>query len=145
MKNSKIIIIIVGVTLLVLCVKGQLQKSVTSFNADLTAPGNGTLFILRDNTVMKLDSNLEVVKTITLKLEPDIPPAEPNLPSEPGFHVEPNLPNPLLDDYTSENMVLSPGNAYHIDADQQYVYVFYLGTIIVLDHNLNQVKSKTLD
>jgi len=111
------------------------QLDVVQSQSDIAAWA-GNVFIIQGNTLQKLDSRLEIIKTVTLQ------PGQPFLPPDPNIRKHGTVA-PIrgggLQIAVGPNSVAT---SCCVTADQNYVYVFYQGTIVVFDHNLNYIRSK---
>lgn len=147
MRRTKIKLELMGSALLVLLftignLGRQLPPSTAKPDADLAA-WSGSLFVIQGNVVKKLDSRLETVKSVELPGSLPLLPPEPNIGAPKAASPEKTAAMELQ---LKQTAGLPPAiGSNRIAADQQYVYVFHEGTIIVFDHNLIHVKSKILD
>jgi hypothetical protein len=96
------------------------------------------VFVLDQATLLKLNSQLNVVKSVELPLSPT--PLVPAFQSDRSMFFAVGEANVLS--------AVEPVDAAiegSVCADLQNVYVLYNGTLFVYDHDLNHQKSKILD
>jgi hypothetical protein len=108
---------------------------VAQSEADITV-WNKNLFLIQGDVIKKLDFQLNVVKTVRL------PSGQPFLPSEPNL-ININIPSDSNGNIQTDDS--SSTESGRISADQQYVYIVYQGRVLVFDHNLIPIKSKTIN
>lgn len=97
----------------------------------------GSVFVLYQARVVKLNDQLEVVKSVQLPLTPT-PLATSSPPDGPA------LPGALEMDTLPLRQPVNPSDEGCVSADQRNIYVLHQSTLYVFDHELNHVKSKIL-
>lgn len=96
--------------------------------ADDIAAWQGDVFVLAGQTLTRLNTQLETVKSVQLPLDPSpVPPPEPV---------------PGSTELSPQASGVETAVAGRVCADQQKVYVLYQGLIFTFDHDLNYLNSK---
>lgn len=119
----------------------KFQVDVSHAYSDIAAEQEN-VYLLQSNMIKKLNSQLEVVKTVTLPPEnvmiPPIPEKRPATElNEPSSAIKnPNMP--------LQPGVPGPSAQGRICTDSRNVYVLYEDSIIVFDLDLNFVKSRDM-
>jgi hypothetical protein len=122
----------------------RIAPSISS-EADMTS-WDGFIFVVQDNLLKKIDSDLKTIKTIRLVPVVPLPPEPEPVKPEPGTTPSNSEYNDLSG---TEGLttIMPSGEVYppRVSADMRFVYVLYQGSIYVFDHNLNQIRTKILE
>ncbi len=117
---------------------GQDMQSNILHSADDITAWQEAVFVLDNKTLVKLNADLETVKSIPLPTEP-VP-----LPPQP-------IPNAIMPPEMLDSSVSPQAGAMgsqltgRICADSGHIFVLFEGVIYVFDHDLNFTKSKALE
>jgi hypothetical protein len=120
----------------------QLRGETFIPDVDLAA-WEGTLFIIHDDVLKKLNSQLELVQAVRLPSILRPLPQEPNLnnPAAPDPGMNSDLRPQFQPGYGLPDAI----SANRLAVDRNYVYVLFEGTIFLFDHELFYIKSTPLD
>lgn len=107
---------------------------------------DGFIFVVQDNLLKKIDSDLKTIKTIRLIPVLPLPPEPEPVKPEPGTMPQ-NSDYNDLSGTEGLTTIIPSGEVYppRVSADKRFVYVLYQGSIYVFDHNLNQIRKKILE
>lgn len=115
----------------------DLQPTALSLLDDIAA-WREAVFVVKGQTLLKLNARLEVVKSVTLPLNPTPAPPDP---------IPDRFAPPQTDEIGFSQQLPSGGSISRgkLCADQQKVYVLYKDVIFVYDHDLNFLLSEAHD
>jgi hypothetical protein len=133
--------------------RGQDQQAAVLLGEADIAAWQGNIFVLRGTKLTKLNSELQVVKSVEIPSSGSpVPPEPPRPPSPPEPPTPPELPKPPVSSSQTARQKLGIPSAPSAQAaagqggsalatDAGYVYVLQATNVHLFDHELNVVRS----